>query len=317
MVKCACQTLKAEPCKKDAVDGSKFCAVHKKCATKTKTPAKKVAKAPLVKKAPAKKAPSKSPVKKAPVKTKAPAKKATVKKVVKAKPAKAPVKKAAPKPKGKAPKKAKTSTVGTTAALRSYITGSRDTDVLILKKMDAANLWNACKTNATIRKLCATDPKLSSTYFRLKVMALMLDFIKKYNKKIDECEHMNVYFDSEDPENEEEMYIPEDNESEDYRDERGFTCPRPVVYKIKGIPTRRISILTAPEDASEAKNLAKEINKLLKKNKILHVVYVVAPDLDNDFHEVSVFFGESENDLKKVTEPFHIPTKQGIYFLHI
>lgn len=49
MTRCNCKTLKGVQCKKDALEGSKTCAIHKKCKTKVsrarvasvKAPAKK------------------------------------------------------------------------------------------------------------------------------------------------------------------------------------------------------------------------------------------------------------------------------------
>lgn len=36
MTRCTCKTLKGDQCKKDAVAGSKTCAIHKKCTVKAK-----------------------------------------------------------------------------------------------------------------------------------------------------------------------------------------------------------------------------------------------------------------------------------------
>jgi hypothetical protein len=65
MTRCNCKTLKGVQCKKDALEGSKTCSIHKKCNAKAskarvasvkKAPAKKVS----TKKAPAKKARAKA-----------------------------------------------------------------------------------------------------------------------------------------------------------------------------------------------------------------------------------------------------------------
>ena len=64
MARCTCKTQKGVQCKKDAVPGSKTCAIHKKCKSKVTT--KKVSTKKMTTKAVAKRMPKKVAKKKSP-----------------------------------------------------------------------------------------------------------------------------------------------------------------------------------------------------------------------------------------------------------
>lgn len=319
MNKCSCTTLKGTKCKNNALEGSAFCKIHQNCerapnvvkakASKTKVSKTKVSKtkAPKVSKTKISKA-SKS-IAKSP---KAVKKVATRGKIVKfaspevigetsvGTPSPLPKKKSVKNPSKKAVKKlAKSSPPKGT---KTWITGRKDMDALILSTMDTETFWKTCQTNASIRKLCSENSALADKYFKLRVMAQLLGFLKKYKVgegKFKKSGVLNARF------------VPEiggDDYDEEYDDSpvlyinaQGITVPRPETYKFVGQPTRRIHISHKfdYDEIEEVGEFVAQLARFFAKNKIAaEIINEVA-----DYHVViSVFFDKDARSLKELME---------------
>lgn len=161
---------------------------------------------------------------------------------------------------------------------KKYITGNRDTDIVVLSKMQPTTFWKTCQTNSTIRKLCMSTPGLSDKYFKLRVLALVLGFLKTYKFRNGKTTSAK--------------FIPEGYWDDVYRPGAFVDSEKKGDKKqgLKGIVSRRIGIdkrlqwRIYDEDAFARDNFPRALKKFLKKNKIAGKVF----ERDEGDGEVSI-----------------------------